>query len=243
MRIKIEFETEFEALPLEYRRKFISYLKSAFEDYNQDFYTVLYQSGHAPKSFCFSIYFLPKVRVGKEGVILNSKRFVAWFTTPDVLMGVHLVNALLGRGNKWFPLADCGNKLKVLSVTKVREYPIISNAVPFRILSPVVVRDHDKREGRDWYLTLEDKEFEAVWKRNLKSELQHSFDRDVSCDIDALQLKPIYIKKTVVLHYGIYIPCSLGRFVLEGEKYLLEYLYKAGMGSRRALGFGCLEIV
>jgi len=243
MRIKVEFETKSEVFPLEYRRKFVSFLKSAFEDYNKDVYTALYQSGHAPKSFCFSIYFLPEAAVSKEGVVLNSKRFIAWFTTPDIFMGVHLINALLGRSNKWFPLADHGNQLKVLSVTKAREYPISSNTVAFKILSPVIVRDHDRGGERDWYLTLDDGEFESVWKRNFKSELQHSFNRDVSYDIDALQIKPINLKKTVVLHYGVNIPCTLGKFVVEGEKYLLEYLYKAGMGSRRALGFGCLEIM
>ncbi|NLI93064.1 MAG: CRISPR-associated endoribonuclease Cas6 [Peptococcaceae bacterium] len=243
MRIKVEFETKQETLPLEYRRKFISYLKSALEDYNEDLYAALYESGHTPKSFCFSIYFLPEATVAKEGVTLHSKRFIACFITPDVLMGVHLINALLGRGKRWVPLADCQNQLKILSVTKVQEYPITGNTVAFKILSPVVVRDHGKKEGRDWYLTFEDEEFESVWKRNLKSELQHTFGRDVRSDVDALQLKPIHLKKTVVLNYGIYIPSTLGNFVLEGEKYLLDYLYKAGIGSKRALGFGCLDIL
>lgn len=243
MRIKIEFETKFEALPLEYRRKLVSYLKSAFEDYNKDFYAALYENGHVQKSFCFSVYFLPESMVTKDGVFLNSKRFIAWFTTPDILMGIHLVNALLGRYNKWLPMADCGNQLKVLSVTKVQEYPITSNSIPFKILSPIVVRDHDIKQGRDWYLTFEDEEFELVWKRNLNSELQHSFNRDVSSDIDALQIKPVNLRKTVVLHYGVTIPCTLGKFVLVGEKYLLEYLYKAGMGSRRSTGFGCLDVM
>lgn len=243
MRIKVECETRHEAFPLEYRRKFVSFLKSAFENYDQDLFSALYGGGHAPKPFCFSIYFLPEVKVSKDGVTLYSKRFIASFTTPDVLLGVHLVNALMGCINKWLPLADSDNELKILTLTKMPEYTVSTHAIPFKILSPIVIRDHDENEGRDWYLTFEDQEFENIWKRNLKTELQHSYNRDVFSDIDAMRFKPILLKKTVVLNYGIYIPCTVGKFVLEGEKHVLEYIYKAGMGSRRGLGFGCLDIL
>lgn len=243
MRIKVEFETQNEKIPVEYRRKFISYLKSAFEEYNQDIFTLLYSRGHIPKSLCFSMYFLPEAKVAKEGVTLHSKRFITRFTTRDVLMGVHLVNALLARHNKWYPLADCDNQLKILKVTKMPEYPITTNAVPFKILSPVVIRDHNEHEGKDWYLTFEDEGFEEVWKRNLKSELHGIFGKDASRDIDALQLKPIQLRKTVILNYGIHLPSTIGSFVMEGEKYLLEYLYKAGWGSKKSLGFGLLDVM
>lgn len=243
MRIKIEFETGYEELPIDYRRKFISYLKGTLEDYNQDLFEALYGEGHSPKTFCFSIYFVPDVTVAKDGIALHSKLFHVWFTTMDVLMGVHLVNAFMGRRNKWFPMADSSNKLKALSIAKVREYLITTNAVRFKILSPIVIRDHDEKRGRDWYFTFEDDDFEEIWKRNLKTELQNTFGRDVSGDINAMLIKPIHLKKTVVKSYGIYIPCTIGSLVLEGENYLLEYLYKAGAGSKRAMGFGCLDVV
>jgi CRISPR-associated endoribonuclease Cas6 len=243
MRIKVEFETKTEFLPLEYRRKFVSYLKSSFKEYNEDLYIELYEKGHTQKSFCFSIYFLSEVDISNEGITLNSKRFIVWFTTREVLMGIHLINTFMVRNNKWRPLADCENSLKVTSITKVPEYPIKANEISYKILSPIVIRDHDERNGRDWYLTYEDEQFDAVWKRNLKSELKNTLGRDVSQDVDALKLKPIQLRKAVVLNYGIYIPCTLGSFVLNGEEYLLEYLYQAGLGSKRALGFGCLDVM
>jgi len=243
MRIKIEFETEHEDLPIDYRRKFVSYLKGALEDYNSDLFVALYGEGHSPKPFCFSLYFVPEVIIVKDGITLRSKRFLVWFTTQEVLMGVHLVNAFMARRNQWFPLGDCNNKLKALSITKVQEHPITANVVSFKILSPIVIRDHDENKGKDWYLTFEDDGFEEIWKRNLTTELQNVFGRDVSGDINALHIMPIHLKKTVVKSYGIYIPCTIGSLVLEGERYLLEYLYKAGIGSKRSMGFGCLDVV
>ncbi|ADY55688.1 CRISPR-associated protein Cas6 [Syntrophobotulus glycolicus DSM 8271] len=242
MRIKVELETKEETLPLNYREKFLSYLKKIFEDHNRDIYQALYSSGANYKPLCSAIYFRPEVEIVKTGITLKSKRFVATFTTRDVMMGVHLINALLSRRNHWAPLADTGNQLKITAVTKVREHEMTDTAA-FRILSPVVVRDHDQKEGRDWYLTFEDKLFEAVWKRNLKSELRTVLGRDAGHDVDGLNIKPIQLRKTVVLCYSIYLPCTIGTFALEGEPYLLDYLYKSGLGSKRSLGFGCLDIL
>jgi len=243
VRFEIKFETSNEHLPIDYRRKFLSYLKSAIKEYNNDIYKALYGSGHTPKSFCFSIYFAPKVVISKDDITLYSKRLHATFTTQDMLLGIHLVNALMARINKWFPLADSNNELKALSISKVQEALITTNSVLFKILSPVVIRDHNEKEGREWYLTFEDDGFEEIWKRNLKTELQNVLVRDASSDVDALQIKSIDLKKTVVKSYGIFIPSTIGSLVMEGEKYLLEYLYKAGMGSRRAMCFGCLDVV
>ena len=45
-------------------------------------------------------------------------------------------------------------------------------------------------------------------------------------------------KKTVVFHYGNYIECSLGEFVLNGDKAIINYLLQSGIGSRKSAGFG-----
>lgn len=242
MRIKIEMETEDENLPIDYRGKFLSYIKSAVADYSPELFELLYENGTKPKKFCFSIYFVPEVQVGKDGIVLNSKRLVVWMTSTDNLMGIHLCNAFMPRRNKWLPLADYNNRLCILSISKVQEKSITTNSIQFKILSPIVIRDHNREEDRDWYYTFEDENSEAIWKRNLQAELRNSFGRNIDSDISALQFKPIKIKKTVVKNYGIYIPCTIGSFALEGERYLLDYIYKAGIGSRRSLGFGCVDI-
>ena len=242
MRVRVEYETNKEELPIEFRRKYISHLKGVFENYNQDLFTALY-GGNTHKSFCFGVFFYPEVKVAREGISLYSKRFSTTFCTPDVMMGVHLANALMSSRNRWLPLADWDNQIKITSLTKLTEYPIVNNTVAFKALPPIIIRDHDEKTGKDWYLTWEDENFERVWKRNLQSELVSVFHRDVRSDVEALQIKPVRLRKTVVLHYNIHIPVTIGSFVLEGEKYLLEYIYKSGIGSRRSMGFGCLDII
>ena len=243
MRIKVDFETRNELLPIDYRRKFLSYMKGAIDEYNHDLYSALYGEGRNTKAFCLSIYFLPKVVIDKDGITLHSKHLQATFTTRDMLLGIHLVNAFMTRVNNWFPLADSGNELKVISIIKKEETVISTNVVQFKILSPIVIRDHNEKKDKDWYLTFEDEDFERVWKRNLITELQGVFRRDVSGDVEALKIKSIDLRKTVVKSYSIYIACTIGTLVLEGEMYLLDYLYKSGFGSKRGMSFGCVDVV
>lgn len=242
MRFKIVIDTENENLPIDYRGKFLSYIKSAIADYSPEIYALLYENGSHPKAYCFSIYFVPEVQVGNDGIILHSKRLVLWVTSPDTLMGIHLCNAFLPRRNIWFPLADCNNKIRIVSISKEQEKLITSNSIQFKTLSPIVIRDNNRENDRDWYYTFEDDGFEAILKRNMQAELRDRFGRNIDNDIAALKIRPIKIKKTVVKNYSIYIPCTIGSFVLEGEKYLLEYFYKAGIGSKRSLFFGFLDI-
>lgn len=101
----------------------------------------------------------------------------------------------------------------------------------------------NRETGNDWYFVFEDEKFEETWKRNLKSELDTNFSWDVAADIDALKMIPIQLKKVVVKNYNIYVPCTIGTMVLEGENYLLEYLYKAGIGSKRSMGFGYIDVI
>jgi CRISPR-associated endoribonuclease Cas6 len=51
------------------------------------------------------------------------------------------------------------------------------------------------------------------------------------------------MKKIIVKSYDINVACSIGKFVLEGEQYLLNYFYKSGVGSKRGLGFSLLDVV
>ena len=61
--------------------------------------------------------------------------------------------------------------------------------------------------------------------------------------VDSLQVTPIKAKKVIIKFYEKQIECSTGIFILEGDIELLNYLYKAGMGSKHSAGFGMFQIV
>ena len=59
----------------------------------------------------------------------------------------------------------------------------------------------------------------------------------------SIKITPIRPKKTVVKHYNQFIESSIGSFILEGNPAVLDYLYKACVGSRRSSGFGLFEVI
>lgn len=61
--------------------------------------------------------------------------------------------------------------------------------------------------------------------------------------VDTFRIEPINAKKIVVKYYEKQIECSTGIFKISGDKKLLEYLYKAGMGSNHSAGFGMFQII
>ena len=61
--------------------------------------------------------------------------------------------------------------------------------------------------------------------------------------VDTFKIKPIKAKKIIIKFYEKYIECSTGTFELSGNKELLEYLYKSGMGSKHSAGFGMFQII
>lgn len=49
--------------------------------------------------------------------------------------------------------------------------------------------------------------------------------------------------KTVVYHYKNYIECSLGTFIISGDRAVINYLLKSGIGSRKSAGFGFAQLI
>ena len=56
-------------------------------------------------------------------------------------------------------------------------------------------------------------------------------------------MTPITPKKVIIKFYEKQIECSAGTFKLEGNKELLNYLYKAGIGSKHSAGFGMFQLI
>ena len=61
--------------------------------------------------------------------------------------------------------------------------------------------------------------------------------------LENFKMIPIQAKKIVIPVYEKMIECSVGMFKLEGQEELFDFLYKAGIGSKKAMGFGLFEIV
>lgn len=243
MRFHFTCELENNTLNIDYRRKIVSYLKSCIEKSNKDFFEELYDKGkNANKEFTMSVYFVPETIIGKDNICINSKKIIINLSTPDAYTGIQIYNALSAQKFIWHRLSK-DNSLRVVKITNEKEKIITQGKAVFNTLSPIVIRDHDKETGKDWFCTFEDDNAAEILKRNLKTELEGKFSRDISHDIKMLKIDFIKMSKVIIKLYEWKVPCSLGTFSIEGEQYLLQYLYQRGLGSKRSLCFGMLELI
>ena len=142
---------------------------------------------------------------------------------------------------KWYKPSD-ENALRVITINQQNEKIITQRKAVFNTLSPIVIRDHNRETGKDWFYTFEDELARRI-KRNLITELEGKFPRDISYDIKQLKINFLRMRKVIVKNYELKIPCSLGVFSMEGEQYLLQYLYQRGIGSKRGLSFGYVDLI
>lgn len=242
MRLFINCELENEYLPIDYRRKVLSFFKHSVSNYDKKLYELMYGKGNnEQKDFCFSVYF-PDAQISSEGINIKNNKAVINLSTYNLELGINLYNSLVKQQWKYYELSTY-NKIRITNITLKKENVIKRNSVKFRTLSPIVIRDHNKENGKDWYFTFEDNNYEKILKRNLKSELPKTFGQEVEEHIENLKITNINMKKIIVKSYDINVACSIGSFILEGEQYLLNYFYKAGLGSKKSLGFSLLDIV
>lgn len=243
MRFHFTFELQNEEIDIDYRRRFISYLKFCTEKSNRDFYEELYGKGrNTNKDFTTSVYFVPETQFNAGSICVKSKRLILNLSTPDAYTGIQLYNALCAQKFVWYKISET-NQMRLLEIHNEKEKVVTQNMAVFNTLSPIVIRDHDRETGKDWFYTFEDEAAVDILKRNLKQELEGKFQRDISYDIEKLKFTSITMKVIIVKSYALKIPCSLGAFSVEGEQYLLQYLYQRGLGSKKGLIFGMLELV
>ncbi len=243
MRFHFTCELENNRLPIDYRRKIVSYLKFCIEKSNKDFFEELYGKGkNANKEFTMSVYFVPETIIGKDNICVNSKKIIINLSTPDIYTGIQIYNALSSQKFNWYRLSN-DNSLRVINITNEKEKIITQGKAVFNTLSPIVIRDHDKETGKDWFYSFEDENAAEILKRNLKTELEGKFSRDISHDIKLLKINFIKMRKVIVKSYELKIQASLGTLSIEGEQYLLQYLYQRGLGSKRGLCFGMMELI
>jgi len=242
MRFSLVFQLDTPEFPLDYRRIFLSFIKSAFEKYDHKLYSDLYDSGcNVKKPYTFSVY-MKDAEFRKEDIVIGDKMIIFNFSTYSDAFGIYFYNSMLKMLHTEYPAGKV-NSIKLSRISLVREIPIRQTTVKVKTLSPVVVREHKKDRKIDNYFVFSDGEFEEKLKENIIQSGQEFFDFDISSDVAELRVEPVQVKEALVLHYSNKIKVNVGSFVLEGKTYLLEYLLKAGMGARRSQGFGMVEEV
>lgn len=243
MRFKLTFNVVSKVIPKDYRSCIISYFKHCLENNNKTYLEKYFSKSSSAKNYTWGIYF-GKIKFLNKEIELEKNSFILNFSTSSSEEGVIFFNSFMGEIGKQYPFGK-NNFIFLENIQMVQEKTIEKNFIEFRTLSHILVKERIKGTNKDNYLTFLDDSWIKVLKNNLKFQLKDYFDFDPSYDIDSLKIfiDKNLTKKTVVTNYGISFPVTYGKIALEGKQYLLDYFSKSGIGSKKSLGFGFIEMI
>ncbi|MBC1418948.1 CRISPR-associated endoribonuclease Cas6 [Listeria fleischmannii] len=239
MRLKIDFQFTENSIPLDYRRKFLSLIKHGLEKVNPQLFDELFLS-NKQKDYTFAV-FLRNPIFKKEEIELGSTEGVLNFSTGNAELGVNFYNAFCEIRNKNLNFYKENQiilkNIQILSVPDIR-----NEQVYFKLLSPLIIKSHNRETYKDRFYYFADTEFEQTLKNNLFTKLRKRYGDYVEKDIQLIQFDTKQMKKTVVEVYGMKVVCSIGILGVSGKPYLLNEMLQNGIGSNSGSGFGFVEI-
>lgn len=239
MRIELQFLIDKNELPIDYRRIFISFLKSCLSNFDGGRELENYYGPSKDKNYSFAVFF-EKPQFLYDKVIFEKNRIKMVFSTSEKITGFLFYAAFSENKNSQFPLPD-NNKMKLVNIKLLNNITVTGNQVLFRTASPLCIRKHDKATGKDFYYSCVHKEFSDEFLKVVRLQLKKAgFTEE---DVNTLSIQVLWCENVIVKHYEYKIECTLGKFILEGTCDILQYLLDAGIGSRKSAGFGLLELM
>lgn len=228
MRIKLYFILENTKMPIDYRRSIISFIKLALSDYSENEFKKYYnQKDNIIKPYAFSVFFR-KPKINGEEIVIEDKKFEMNMTMENYETAITLYNAFNHQKDKKFSISQ--NSWKLQNIVLIPEKEIKENKIIIKFQAPLCVRQ--RKENKDYYYSFENEKFEETLKMNIKEQLKIA--NIPTEEVDTFKIAPIKAKKVIIKFYEKQIECSTGIFKLKGDIELLNYLYKAGMGSKHS---------
>jgi len=239
MRIKVVFTTDNNlVLPRDWRRYFISLLKSVFVENYSKVYT---RKEYRP--FVFSVWFGKDFKIDDEVFAGREISFV--FSSGDPVVITNFYNGVVKLKNKKFKIGK--EELNLNSIDLLPYKKIKSTKVIFKTLGICVLNDSlsNKAEFKNWYILPTDniERFNKCLFERINDRYNFLTGMKEKHEIRLNLLKNDLIKETIVYHYGGYIRGFRGIFLLEGSIQILQFVYDYGFGIRTGQGFGLLEVV
>ncbi|OLS03602.1 CRISPR-associated endoribonuclease Cas6 [Tissierella creatinophila] len=241
MRFSLEILLEEDRIIKDKNRMFISLIKHSLESYDKEYYESLYgKEPNKVKSFTFSLY-MGNCIFEREEILIPNKKIILNFSTNSMEDSLYFYNSFLAQKGK--PYHIKGNTMTINKINLVKEKLIVSDEVIFKSISPVVSREHRGNNHDTWYYSLNEEKGKQIFMENLKLQLIDEFGEERRFDIDKVEVEILNNKEVKVKHYGIEVLSNICRLKIKAKPYILDYLYKAGISSRRSQGFGMMDLV
>lgn len=241
MRFSVELALENEVIPKDKNRIILSLLKHSYKSYNKKYYNSLYENEvNKMKSFTFSIY-MSNCKFTLDEIVIPDKKMLLNFSTSDMEDGINFYNSFLNERGKVFPVKN--NKIRINRINMITEKVIMEEQAIFKTMSPICVREHKGDNKTTWYHSLNELNGQEILMDNLRYQLLNGFSEDRIFDINDLEFEILKNKEVKVKNYGIEVLGNICIIKIKAKPYILEYLYKSGVGSMRSGGFGMVDLI
>lgn len=240
MRFCVELGIKNPYITKEKNKMIMHIMKLLFENVDSKKYMQLYEDEeNKEKNFTFSTYLGRGVKFNRENIFVPEQKILLNFSTSDVSEGILFYNSFVENIGLEIPIED-----NLVTIESIREgnVGLIEENVIFSTNSPIVVRQHDGDNNETWYHDLNTKEGYEIFIENLRWQLRNNLKNVKENDIEDVKVKILENKIVKIKHYGIVIPSNLALINITAKAYIIDYLYKSGVGSRRSQGFGYLNI-
>ncbi len=244
MRVKIYLEVPRE-VSIFYRRSILSFIKKVLESEDKEYSDKVF-SRKSFKPFTFCVFF-SGISVNGNSIRNDGKAILTVSSgSPDFFIRFNK-----GLKNfKEYRAKHINGSMKIVKTEVVDEDNINSSKQVFRTLSPIIVVNKERHPVLPSGLKMNGDSFIVYDDEAFTQELRYS----LKCIFNGLpELKFVHKdgKKAVVKHLVgpsdkekvIKIVAYQGIFTLEADPYVLNEIYRYGLGFRRYQGFGCLEVV
>jgi CRISPR-associated endoribonuclease Cas6 len=136
-----------------------------------------------------------------------------------------------------------GNEIQVTSI-EIPRSPALGEEAVFYTLSPITVYSTlytAEGKKRTYYFSPYEQEFSQLVSINLARKYRAYKGEDIQGNVGITPIgRP---KESIVLFKDTVIKAWAGRFIVKGDKRLIEIAYEAGIGSKNSAGFGMVEVV
>lgn len=226
---------------LEYRRMIAQWIQSSYREHSA--ITEREQAASCPpamsRDFTFSVY-LPQASFSTKRITLPEQKAVVLFSCYDDAWGERFRQIFDQQLQRDEPFVWREDGMQLQQVRVFTQPPCIGKRVRIRLRSPLLVREQHGGAG-ERYWSAQDGAFLPALTRIVQAQAQQA---GLSADVmGGWRVEGTEgLKRLRVFHQGKKLNASLGTCTLCGDARLLNYLYGAGMGSRRSTGFGLFDL-
>ncbi len=253
--MKISITIKSSKLPIIYRHRFVSLIKTALKYADVEYMKSLYPEDRhykVTKPFTFAVLLPRAKKVVKEDFELDGYGHIAdtvfYFDKPlnfivssaDLYFGTML---MLGLNDVRIFDFSKDIKFEIQEVNLLKEKKIKTDFVLVKTLSPLSVEDESNNpvvedfEKISFCLTeIQGRKFSALFGRSLYEPLR----------IEPLKSSTVIVKHAISGFKEkpyMLVTCHTGKFVLRGHPDDLNLIQQAGLGLRTGQGFGMLNVI